>query len=170
MTELSIAEETALVEHLTLAPDALETHIRAGGTFAEYVQRWKRDRDEAARRKKPDPATLAAVLAAPADKYDDCPTVRHYLVELLAKFWAGEANQKYGMGGDSDWQYDVYEPLCRAGLIPGWRQGYGIGYRADGTVDRGDQKRADKLIVAAIRTLAADSRIVLATEEVDPLG
>lgn len=83
-------------------------------------------------------------------------TVRAYLTELLAGLWLGEADPKYGMTGESDWHYDLYEPMRDAGLIPPWRDGYGVGYR-EGAAPSGhapsnseDRQRADALICAAI--------------------
>jgi hypothetical protein len=84
-------------------------------------------------------------------------TVRAYLVELLARLWTGDADAKYGMIGDSDWQYDLYEPLRDAGLIPAWLDGHGVGYRLNHTVRLEDQQRADALIWAAIRALGPAS-------------
>lgn len=155
VTELSLDEESALVDHLRIAPGRMEQHIRDGGSWDEYVARWQAERNEAARRKLPSPELVAQVLdCSMADGYGDPDgTVRDYLVKLLAAFWAGEADAKYGIEGSSDWRYQIYGPLNRAGIIPGWRQGYGIGYRPDGTVDRNDEKRANALIIAAIRTL-----------------
>lgn len=79
-------------------------------------------------------------------------TVRRYLVELLAAFWTDDAGGKYGMTGESDWRYDLYDPMRRAGLIPKWRDGYGVGYRPGGDYPE-DRQRADDLIVAAIKHL-----------------
>lgn len=71
-------------------------------------------------------------------------TVRLYLAELLAALWMGSASAKYGMTGESDWQFDIYEPMREAGLIPQWRDGYG----PEGEV----RQAADRLICAAIMT------------------
>lgn len=79
-------------------------------------------------------------------------TVRVYLTELLAGLWLGEADPKYGMTGESDWHYDLYGPMRDAGLIPPWRDGWGVGYREDGwgKDHPEDQQRADALICATI--------------------
>lgn len=77
-------------------------------------------------------------------------TVRAYLAELLAALWLDEADPKYGMTGESDWRYDLYAPMRDAGLIPPWRDGYGIGYRLEGHFVVGDRQRADVLICATI--------------------
>lgn len=84
-------------------------------------------------------------------------TVRGYLVKLLAALWMHKADGTYGMTGESDWRYDLYDPMRRAGLIPAWRDGYGVGYRSDGTRHSEDQQHADDLIVAAIRHLGERS-------------
>jgi hypothetical protein len=98
-----------------------------------------------------DRETARQVLALPLGEYAPVAgTVRDYLLELLAKFWAGEADDKYGMTGESDWQYDLYVPLRDAGLIPGWEDGYGVGYRTKTERHPEDRKLADDLISAAI--------------------
>lgn len=157
MSELSMPEESALVEHLLREPDAaskLEQYIHAGGTLAGYVEEWKQKRDEAAQAVEITPETARRVLGLPVgERWTDGATVRDYLVELLEQFWRGRADAKYGMDGSSDWQYDLYYPLSAAGLIPGWKDGYGVGYRADGSNHSEDRKRANDLIAAAIREL-----------------
>lgn len=79
--------------------------------------------------------------------------IKQYLFRLLEAFWKGEADNKYGMTGESDWRYDLYEPLQRAGLIPNWEDGYGIGYRTKTDKHPEDQVLADDLIMAAIQLL-----------------
>lgn len=147
-------DQNALVDHLRDdGTEALEEHIRAGGSFSAYAEAWRLRRDEQARAKEPSPELLASVLNTPlTDRGQDyADTVRGYLVELLARTWD---DLKYGMTGESDWQYDLYEALNQAGIIPGWRDGYGLGYRLDGSDHPEDRERADRLITAAIRTLA----------------
>lgn len=80
-------------------------------------------------------------------------TVREYLADLLAALWRGTADPKYGMTGESDWRYDLYDALRDAGHVPAWRDGYGIGHRADGRDHPEDRARADELIGAAILAL-----------------
>ena len=94
----------------------------------------------------PTPEIVAKVLALTTEQ----GTVRDYLAELLASLWLGEADPKYGMTGESDWHYDLYGPMRDAGLIPQWRDGYGIGYRPDGSHVKEDRQRADVLIVSAM--------------------
>jgi hypothetical protein len=137
---------------------ALAEHIRSGGTIAAYASQWIVARVAAAvadERSEHEAAVLALTLPVP-----EWGTVRDYLVELLAALWGSpttyrEASVKYGMTGESDWRYDLYRPLSAAGLIPAWKDGYGIGYRLDGTRHPEDQARADAIILAAIRNLAA---------------
>lgn len=103
---------------------------------------------------EPTPEIVAEILAltTPGGRGGRL-TIRRYLVELLAALWTGDASGKYGMTGESDWRYDLYGPLLRAFLIPAWRDGYGVGYRLDGTEHPEDLRRANDLIVAAIKHL-----------------
>lgn len=152
---LSASEDPALVEHLQDDPGAVERHIAGGGTLLGYIAEWQRARDAAAQTTEITPEIARRVLDLPVgDRWGNSDsTVRDYLIALLAEFWSGEVS--HGMAGNSDWQYDLYYPLNRAGLIPGWRDGWGVGYRTDGTENPEDQRRADKLITAAINALAA---------------
>lgn len=93
------------------------------------------------------------------DEVLDCPmaghndanadTVREYLTALLRTLWTEEegfsAKRPFG---NSSWQYDVYIPLVKAGLISGKLD-------EDGYVEECDDKAADKLILAAIERLGA---------------
>lgn len=77
-------------------------------------------------------------------------TVRGYLAALLAKLWReeGDFSGKRPFG-NSSWQYDLYNPMIRAGIVPGTID-------ADGYVDEfGDdaERQADELILAAIAAL-----------------
>ena len=78
-----------------------------------------------------------------------CNTVRKYLVKLLGEFLAGEASPKYGMTGESDWEYDLYAPMINAGLLPGRdhyeNDGYGL--------DEKEEKVLKDLLLAAVREL-----------------
>lgn len=101
---------------------------------------------------EPTAEEVAALLDADTEEHG---TVRAYLVELLAQVWADQAGGKRGFTGESDWRYDLYGPARDLGLIPPWREGYGIEYPDDGGPrDPGRRARADALIVAAICTLA----------------
>jgi hypothetical protein len=57
-----------------------------------------------------------------------CRTIREYLVRLLLEFFTGEADQEYGMTGESDWDFDLYIPMIGAGLSPARTE-----YENDGT-------------------------------------
>lgn len=155
MIELSVAEEQALHEHLQANEGIkLGEHIYAGGTYASYVQAWKTNRDAAAagwdRTEREDGLR---VLALPVREQGNWPggTAYEFFTELLVQFWNEEL--RYGICGDSDWRYALYEALNIAGLIPGWREGYGVGHRADGSNHHEDREHADALILAAIRAL-----------------
>jgi hypothetical protein len=153
-------EEEALLEHLReeANQEALGEHIRAGGSFASYATAWRIARDEAAAEKAPIPELIEQILVLPVPRWDERCTVRDYLLALLTAVWAGQADGKYGMTGSSDWRYDLYDPMLRAGLIRGWKDGYGVGYREDGTLHHEDQVRANNLIAAAIRALHGEER------------
>lgn len=95
------------------------------------------------------------------------PTVRGYLVALLRTLWhEGEGFSGKRPFGNSSWEYDLYVPLIKAGLIRGKLD-------EDGYIDGVDDKAGDKLIAAAIETLAApppagrDALEQLAAPEVD---
>ncbi len=98
-----------------------------------------------------DAETIRRVLAAPLGPGNvlgrDDATVRDYLVESLAELVAGDLNSKYGLSGGDDWHYDLYVPLRNVGLLPAWRDGWGL--NAD------NQHRADVLLAAAARALVA---------------
>lgn len=155
MPELSAAEEQALFEHLDADAGPLEAHIAAGGRFNTYVAAWKQARDATAAATEITPALCRRVLDLPVGERwgDPGASVRDYLVALLAALVAAEADSKYGMTGSSDWLYDLYEPLQRYGLIPAWRDGYGVGYRTDGTDHPEDAALADRILTAAIHSL-----------------
>jgi len=159
MTELALladGERDALMEHLQTEPGAAEEHIRAGGSLASFVMGWKAARDAAAEAKEISAELADQVLALPVPRWDERETVRDYLLALLNALWTGQADPKYGMTGDSDWRYDLYEPMSAAGVIRGWKDGYGIGYHEDGTQHPEDRKRADQIVSAAIRRLAGE--------------
>ena len=94
------------------------------------------------------PAQKLLGLGLP-DHPSGCDTVRDYLRTMLAQFFLGEAGFKYGMSGSSDWQYDLYVPMIKAGLLPGygtWEDdGYGL--------DTAQAQVLDDLILSAIREM-----------------
>jgi hypothetical protein len=50
----------------------------------------------------------------------DAATVREYLIALLSELWTGEQGFSGKRPfGNSGWQYDIYIPLMRAGMISG---------------------------------------------------
>lgn len=102
-----------------------------------------------------DRETAQRVIALPLPDFGENATVESYLVTLLSAFWRGQASPKYGMSGESDWQYELYEPLRDAGLIPVWEKGYGVGWRTRNDHYAEDQELADALIDAAIKELGA---------------
>jgi hypothetical protein len=79
-------------------------------------------------------------------------TVRDYLVALLAELWREEEGFSGKRPfGNSDWQYDLYAPLIKAGLIGGTLD-------EDGYVDLAfDTNEADERIIAAIRSLGSQA-------------
>lgn len=81
------------------------------------------------------------VLAFPVPGHD--MSVRDYLVRLLVDTFKGEATEKYGWTGQSDWRFDLYSALVLGGAIPPYSEGYG----PDST--------ADRLVFAAINRLGA---------------
>ncbi len=103
------------------------------------------------------------VLALPLDagcrwnKTTATSTVQDYLLALLTHLLVDRTStdvSEYGMTGESDWRYDLYQPLATAGLIPAWEDGWGLGHRAwCGTHHPEDQTRADTLIADAIAAL-----------------
>lgn len=154
MTELDDATKEAFLHHLlTDGGPALDAHIHAGGTTTSYLTRWAID--HAARNLHITPELAQRILALPVRRDGDNCTVRTYLLALLAQVWTDTAT--YGICGNSDWRYDIYESLLEAGLIVSWRDGYGLGYRPDGTEHPEDRKAADRLVAAAIAALGGTS-------------
>lgn len=99
---------------------------------------------------QPDRPTPAQVLAAPMLPNDaDAPTVRAYLLALLAMLWA----EREGFGGkrpfgESGWPYHLYAALGQAGFI---RYELGEhGYPTDV-----DKALGDELIHEAIQSLVS---------------
>lgn len=61
------------------------------------------------------------ILALPLGKNDSgSDTIGGYLVELLATLWgSGEGFSGKRPFGNSGWEYDLYLPLIKAGLVRG---------------------------------------------------
>ncbi len=54
------------------------------------------------------------------DDFDPDMTIRDYLRELLIKLWEdGEGFSGKRPFGNSGWEYDLYVPLIKAGVVPG---------------------------------------------------
>lgn len=167
---LTSGEEWALHEHLCWGEDGdtlLVEHIRGGGTYATYVAAWKAARDQTAGEDTAGDAELGArilTLVIPHhSNYCGGMTIREWLVALFGQLWAG--TERYDMCGNSDWRYSAYDALNAAGLIPGWRDGHGVGYRSDGSEHPEDRARADELIGLAIDALDVPDRPVWTAEQ-----
>lgn len=96
------------------------------------------------------PETARRVLDLPMPDGNDAgaATVRGYLIALLAELWREEEGFSGKRPfGNSGWQYDVYVPMVRAGLVAGT-------FDEDGELAGGfEYQDADKLILAAIDEL-----------------
>lgn len=95
------------------------------------------------------------VLDLPLGDNDaNAKTVREYLIELLAGVWRdGEGFSGKRPFGNSSWEYDLYTPLARAGLIEAT-------FDEDGYIDDfvgSARDKADELIATAIRALGEPS-------------
>lgn len=92
--------------------------------------------------------TPEAVLGLPLDKNDaGAETVRDYLIELLSLVWEhGEGFNGKRPFGNSSWEYELYEPMVKAGLVAG-------SFDKWGGLDEFDRPAADALIAEAIRSL-----------------
>lgn len=74
-------------------------------------------------------------------------TVRGYLAALLAELWREEDGFSGKRPfGNSSWQYEIYAPMVKAGIVDGRLD-------EDGYVEDVDVPAADKLILAAIQSL-----------------
>lgn len=77
----------------------------------------------------------------------DAPTVRAYLIELLSDVWeCGEDFNGKRPFGNSGWEYDLYVPMVRAGMIEGT-------FDHDGYPEDMDDSRGYEIIAAAIKEL-----------------
>lgn len=99
----------------------------------------------------PGPAAARRLLGMRLPDNDaDAATVRDYLTALLTTLWREEGDF-YGKApfGNSGWQYDIYLPMIRAGLVPGSVDDDGYVNDDFVAVD------ADTLILAAIAELGS---------------
>jgi hypothetical protein len=92
-----------------------------------------------------------AILSTPmpGENDADAETVGDYLITLLAALWSRGADfDGKRPFGNSGWKYDIHKALIVAGHIAG---------RLDecGYVEESDDEAADRLIMTAIKSLAA---------------
>lgn len=81
------------------------------------------------------------------DNDSGAPTVRGYLLALLAGLWRDEQGFSGKRPfGNSGWQYDIYTPMVAAGLVAGTLD-------QDGYLDTVNTRDADALVLAAITEL-----------------
>lgn len=93
--------------------------------------------------------TAQQVLDTPMGANDaDVDTVRDYLIKLLSTLWgqAEDFSSKRPFG-NSDWQWEVYAALAKAGLVEG-------SFDEDGYINEIDTGAADNLMQMAIESLA----------------
>ena len=92
--------------------------------------------------------TGSEILSLPMDENDGgAATIRDYLKGLLSKLWLeGEGFSGKRPFGNSGWDFELYKPLIKAGLVMGKLDG-------DGYIEDLDNKAADKLIFEAIDAL-----------------
>jgi len=96
-----------------------------------------------------DTIRLLALELPPNDS--GATTVRGYLVALLDQPWReDECFSGKRPFGNSSWQYDLYGPMVKAGIITGQLD-------EDGYIEQADIRRADELILAAIASLGQPS-------------
>lgn len=94
-----------------------------------------------------DPLVVLAVQMDPLENDAGASSVREYLVTLLATLWY----EQEGFGGkrpfgNSSWDYEIYKPLIREGLMDG-------SFDEDGYVEEIDTKTGHKLVAQAIQAL-----------------
>lgn len=96
---------------------------------------------------------MSNILEIPMDQNDiDARTVGEYLRCLLTTVWEeGEGFSGKRPFGNSDWKWDVYAALVKAGVVGG-------ALDEDGYLDDDlDTDAADRVIYAAIHTMGAQS-------------
>lgn len=97
-----------------------------------------------------DPAVARQILDLPMQPNDaDAATVRDYLIALLRQVWIdNECFSGKRPFGSSGWDWDLYAPLAKAGLVEAEFDG-------DGNFAGCHYRTADKLILAAIDQLGS---------------
>lgn len=86
------------------------------------------------------------------DNDADAETIRDYLIKLLSAVWReGEGFSGKRPFGNSSWEYELYRPLVRAGLIEGEFEVYD-GETLDG-LESVDYEAGDRIISQAINAL-----------------
>jgi hypothetical protein len=74
-------------------------------------------------------------------------TIKDYLKELLITLWQeGEGFSSKRPFGNSDWQYDVYQPLIAHGIVAGKLD-------EEGYIDECDTVAAEKRVLELIASL-----------------
>jgi hypothetical protein len=94
----------------------------------------------------------AEILDLPMQENDaGAATIRDYLIELVKTVWIeGEGFSGKRPFGNSGWEYDLYEPLARAGMVEAT-------FDEDGYMDHCDRAAARELIDSAIAALGDHS-------------
>lgn len=97
-------------------------------------------------------STGAEILALPMQDNDSgADTIRGYLIALLIELWReGEGFSGKRPFGNSSWEWDLYEPLVKAGVITGT-------FDEDGNLDDLDGEAGNAAIARAIEALAGVS-------------
>lgn len=77
----------------------------------------------------------------------DASTIKEYLIKLLLKLWSeGEGFSGKRPFGNSSWEYELFIPLIKNGLIRGKLDSYGY-------IDDCDNKKGFKIIEELIKSL-----------------
>lgn len=106
------------------------------------------DRLEIVSTGRPDGALVLDVPMYEGNNDTRATTVRGYLIELL-----DVAMDLKSPFGNSDWQYDLYEAIARAGLVP-------ARFDDDGDIDwlKFDKDQAHRLVLDAVAALGTPGR------------
>lgn len=87
---------------------------------------------------------LALNLKLESYDFDEETTIKDFFKMLLLELWkAGESFSGKRPFGNSGWEYDVYKPLIKAGVITGTLD-------EDGYIENVDNVAADKIIAGLI--------------------